>query len=171
MNARPKATIDSFSCLYLLNTGRDHQDHWDAADITTTGSSLPGLIVYSVTMESTEEDKKPAAALAEEEGDSDEELEGMDVADVDEEKEDDAVAAEADDDDAAADAADDPEETTALAKDDEEEMEEARKERLELMAAESRMAVPPQSKAANVGEQLNYLLAQSEVFAHFLAGT
>jgi hypothetical protein len=41
-------------------------------------------------MESTtEEEKKPAAAAAEEEGDSDVELEGMDVDDVDEEKEDD----------------------------------------------------------------------------------
>lgn len=43
----------------------------------------------------------------------------------------------------------------------------ARRERMELIAAESKKIQPPATKQ----EQLDYLMAQSDVFAHFLAGT
>ena len=45
-------------------------------------------------------------------------------------------------------------------------IEAARKERMELLAAESKKIQPPATKQ----EQLDYLMAQSDVFAHFLAG-
>jgi hypothetical protein len=62
----------------------------------------------------------------------------------------------------------DEEETTKLATKDHDEMEAARIERMELMAAEHNQVAAP--TGASVEEQLQYLLGQSEVFAHFLAG-
>ena len=60
-----------------------------------------------------------------------------------------------------------------LAKQETAEMEEARKERMELIAAEQKKIANanPNQGAATKEEKLNYLLSQSEVFAHFLAGT
>jgi SWI/SNF-related matrix-associated actin-dependent regulator of chromatin subfamily A member 5 len=58
------------------------------------------------------------------------------------------------------------------AKEDHDEMEEARRERMELMAAEQqKVAAAAMNENASAAEKLEYLLAQSEVFAHFLAGT
>lgn len=54
-----------------------------------------------------------------------------------------------------------------LANQDDIEMEETRKERMELMAAETKSAVLPD----NAQGRFEYLMQQSEVFAHFLAGT
>ena len=56
---------------------------------------------------------------------------------------------------------------TDLAKQDDLEMEETRKERMELMAAETKSAVLPDHAQG----RFEYLMQQSEVFAHFLAGT
>ena len=121
-------------------------------------------------MASTTEDAKMANA----DDDSDVEMEGMDL-DGDEEVVDDEESNEED----TADAADDTaavasnEDGEALEAEDDEEVEEAHKEQQELMAAEAKKIAAPsaETKAANVGEQLEYLLNQSEVFAHFLAGT
>lgn len=51
-------------------------------------------------------------------------------------------------------------------------MEEARKERMELIAAEQKKLakVMPNKEKVTKEEKLRYLLSQSEVFAHFLAG-
>ena len=57
---------------------------------------------------------------------------------------------------------------------DQDELETAHRERMELMAAERKRAAeeaPNDDGTASVGEKLQFLLAQSEVFAHFLAGT
>jgi SWI/SNF-related matrix-associated actin-dependent regulator of chromatin subfamily A member 5 len=57
--------------------------------------------------------------------------------------------------------------TEDLANQDDLEMEETRKERMELMAAETQSAVLPDDAQG----RFEYLMQQSEVFAHFLAGT
>ncbi len=57
-----------------------------------------------------------------------------------------------------------------LAKNEARELDAARKERLELIAAEQKKIRAPQEGAATKEDKLNYLLSQSEVFAHFLAG-
>ena len=119
-------------------------------------------------MESSKENSPPRN---DEEGDSDVEIEGMDM----EEDEDDAVASEppqdTEEEKVVSNAAEhEAEEGSNLASEDEHELEAARKERMELMAEERKKTIPEQSKAASVEEQLEYLLAQSEVFAHFLAG-
>ena len=62
------------------------------------------------------------------------------------------------------------EETDALATEDAKEMEEARKEQMELMAAERKKEEATASQATDIGDRFGYLMAQSEVFAHFLAG-
>lgn len=100
--------------------------------------------------------------------DSDIELEGVDL-DDDEPVEDDLAELEKvsmanveDNDDDIAD---------ERAHEDHDEYEEARKERMELMASEAKqVSAPGPSKKASAEEQLEYLLGQSEVFAHFLAG-
>lgn len=52
-----------------------------------------------------------------------------------------------------------------------EELEAARKERLELLAAErGKLLANNEREPATVEGQLDYLLQQSDVFAHFLAG-
>jgi len=99
-------------------------------------------------------------SLQEEEA-SDVELQGMDMGNDDE--------IEADDEEDVADTL----VTTHTPQDDDnehkdhEEMEQAHKERAELMAAEKGKA---QEAPASVEGKLQYLLAQSDVFAHFLAG-
>jgi SWI/SNF-related matrix-associated actin-dependent regulator of chromatin subfamily A member 5 len=99
---------------------------------------------------------------------SDVELQGVEL-DVDEEPEEDtqladllpaATAASKEDEDAIA----------ALENADHNEMEEARKERMELVAAEAKKVLAGQ-KPATVQESLEYLMSQSDVFAHFLAGS
>lgn len=55
----------------------------------------------------------------------------------------------------------------SIANQDDIEMEETRKERMELMAAETQSAVLP----SDAQGRFEYLMQQSEVFAHFLAGT
>jgi SWI/SNF-related matrix-associated actin-dependent regulator of chromatin subfamily A member 5 len=117
-----------------------------------------------------EEDSKPAALDAD---DSDVELTGMDMEDDDD---DEAPLAAADDDDAAMTAAgggSEPENeqaVTDMATQEAVELEEARKERMELAAAEA-ASIKQNMTAANPQERLQYLMAQSEVFAHFLAGS
>jgi hypothetical protein len=73
----------------------------------------------------------------------------------------------------------DDERMTALLSAEAQEMEEAKKERAELMSAElAAAAVAPaegqeqhaNQAAATPQQRLEYLIAQSEVFAHFLAG-
>jgi hypothetical protein len=100
---------------------------------------------------------------------SDVELEGMDV-DEDEEQlgdedEDDGIPQVA----AAVSAVAPPSPAVDKTLHDEElrDLEAARRERMELLAAESKKIQPPATKQ----EQLDYLMAQSDVFAHFLAGT
>ena len=67
---------------------------------------------------------------------------------------------------------DDDQENDDLAKLEAEELEEARKERMELMASEQKklLSSAPNQGDASKEDKLNYLLSQSEVFAHFLAG-
>ncbi len=98
---------------------------------------------------------------------SDVELEGMDV-DEDEEQlgdedEDDGIAQVA----AAAVIPPSPAVDKTLHDEELRDLEAARRERMELLAAESKKIQPPATKQ----EQLDYLMAQSDVFAHFLAGT
>ena len=126
------------------------------------------------------ESRKPPAEDAD--GDSDIELEGVDLDDdvpMDEEEEEVAALGtnadggkrdngEGHDDDDAAAVEDEREH------EDHDEYEEARKERMELMASEAKQVAAtsgPSLTKASVEEQLQYLLGQSEVFAHFLAGT
>ena len=133
------------------------------------------------TMNDTEEDKKPAAKMTTEDdnGDtSDVEIEGLDLDDDkeagDDEGDDDD---DDDDDDEMANAEAVPESPTKEAPIDEElqhhleeeeaqEMEEARKERMELMKTTVAEDAP-----ATAADKLNFLLGQSEVFAHFMAGS
>ena len=114
-----------------------------------------------------ENDKK---TMTEEE--SDVELEGVDMS-GDEEMEDAERQSTAEHSHASDNNVSEPEGEvpTELEREDHDETEAARNERMELMAAEAQKTMPTQSKAANMAEQLEYLLAQSEVFAHFLAGT
>ena len=57
-----------------------------------------------------------------------------------------------------------------LADEEAEELEEARRERVELMAAEREAIAQDEGGGDEPDSKLQYLLAQSEVFAHFLAG-
>jgi SNF2 family DNA or RNA helicase len=58
---------------------------------------------------------------------------------------------------------------TADSVDESAELEAARKEQAELFAAEKRLSTYSTSETAQ--DRLNYLLSQSDVFAHFLAGS
>jgi hypothetical protein len=114
------------------------------------------------------DDKPPAKDDYED--DSDVEIEGMDLDDGDEEEEvfdasNDADAEEPLVEDEAAD------EKEKLANEDHDEMEAAKRERIELMEAERKQVAAPDENSSSAEERLQYLLAQSEVFAHFLAGT
>jgi len=106
--------------------------------------------------------------------DSDVELEGMDLEGDDGDGDDNA---DVDMEPAAAttgspDAEDDKEVIDKLATEDQDELEAAHRERTELMAAE-RKKVDAVTDDSNVTmeNKLQYLLSQSEVFAHFLAGS
>ena len=104
-----------------------------------------------------------------EDEDSDVDLEGMDLDGDDEEME------ETVDDDDSPDYADEAaagneEAIDKLATEDHDELEAAKRERMELMESERKQVIAPDSTSASASEQLQYLLAQSEVFAHFLAG-
>ena len=124
-------------------------------------------------MNAEEETTKPAATNDEE---SDVELSGMDLDGIEEEGGDDS--SKEDDGDVAMKDGKEPspvqsdEEDVKHAKEDHDEMEEARREQLELMEAErNKVAAPDLGESASASEKLEYLLGQSEVFAHFLAGT
>ncbi|MGK3743157.1 MAG: hypothetical protein ACI8RD_014232 [Bacillariaceae sp.] len=107
--------------------------------------------------------------------DSDVEMEGMDLESDDEVADTDpvdGVDAPTDDNDNTSNAREEVNEK--LATEDQDELEAAHKERMELMTAERKKvaeAAPNDDGTASVGEKLQFLLAQSEVFAHFLAGT
>ena len=122
--------------------------------------------------------------------DSDVELEGMDLegADGDDDNDgdgdgdndgdgdgDDNADADVDMEPAAAtaDSSDDKETTEKLATEDQDELEAAHRERTELMAAERKKVAEPANDDGEVSmeNKLQYLLSQSEVFAHFLAGS
>lgn len=115
-------------------------------------------------------------AGTEDDNTSDVELEGVDL-DGDEGVEDDDVGGG---EDVEMDAAD-GEDTEQMETEDHDELEAARRERSELMAAEQRQGGTTVEEAAtgrrnddsstSMEEKLTYLLAQSDVFAHFLAGT
>lgn len=65
----------------------------------------------------------------------------------------------------------DDEENEELAQEELKELEEVRKERQELIAAEQKQLasmIPPKATAE---DRLRFLMAQSDVFAHFLAGS
>mmetsp|Transcript_21971 Transcript_21971/g.52054 ORF Transcript_21971/g.52054 Transcript_21971/m.52054 type:complete len:1148 (-) Transcript_21971:417-3860(-) len=139
-------------------------------------------------LETTE--SEPAASTASDDNDSDMELEGMDLEGDDEiaddNDNDNGDTADGDVDMAAATAVSPSDETAAtpvasadedkLAHDDRDELEAARKERKELMAAERKKVLQSGNANANADgpsmeDKLQYLLSQSEVFAHFLAGS
>lgn len=65
----------------------------------------------------------------------------------------------------------DDEDEAALAKKELEELEEARRERMELMAAEQKELAKQMPSKATAQDRMNYIMAQSDVFAHFLAGS
>jgi hypothetical protein len=124
----------------------------------------------------------PAAVNTEDtEDSSDVELEGMDVDDStphDSTVEDTAMIVDAEDEvlhnESDTHNNDNPHDHVNTEVDDREaqELEEARKERQELMAAEQKKIAQQQRTQgpATAQERLDYILAQSDVFAHFLAG-
>lgn len=65
------------------------------------------------------------------------------------------------------------EETNKLALEEAKELEAARKERMELLAAEQKKLAEKVANqgAATLEDKFQYLVSQSDVFAHFLAGT
>lgn len=142
-------------------------------------------------MADNEDDKKlPAASKMKEDDtnnnneDSDVELEGMDLDGLDDTNHDDEDDDDIDDDAAAAIRDDSPnheKEDIQHEQEDLQELEAARKERMELMAEELKREKElqekqqQQSSTATTTEvdpmsKFQYLIGQSEVFAHFLAG-
>ena len=101
---------------------------------------------------------------------SDVELEGVDM-NADEAEEE--PAEDDEEEDLAAQApAEDEAAIAALESANHQEMEEARKERMELMAAEAKeVNQKGGAKPSTPQETLDYLMQQSDVFAHFLAGS
>jgi SWI/SNF-related matrix-associated actin-dependent regulator of chromatin subfamily A member 5 len=79
-------------------------------------------------------------------------------------------AAPPEDEQAAVESSKDDEQEAALAEAELEELEAAKVERMELMAAEQ-SEIAKQHPQATVEDRLQYLVAQSDVFAHFLAGS
>lgn len=118
-------------------------------------------------------DNKEEKKLRKEDDDSDCEIEGMDMEGDDEEMEVDDVAESNECDDVSPDGNDrDDEATKKLAQAEHDEMEAAKEEQMELMEAErKRVAANFDASSSSKEGQLQYLLAQSEVFAYFLAGT
>lgn len=120
-----------------------------------------------------EETKTDPAADDGSETEEEVELEGMDMDGIDNADDDDDATEDEDMEDVATAAVveeEKEEEVTALQKDDAAELEAAKRERMELLAAEQKKA---QTKDAPVDpqEKFAYLLSQSDVFAHFLAGS
>jgi SWI/SNF-related matrix-associated actin-dependent regulator of chromatin subfamily A member 5 len=133
-------------------------------------------------MEATRPDRESRMSLetddsANDNGDSDVEYDGMDVDDgVDDAEEkagsndlEDTYNDDDDDDEGGDDDVD--QEIEALADEEAKDLEEARRERMELMAAEQAKMSLENNKATTPQERLEYLIAQSEAFAHFLAGS
>ena len=120
----------------------------------------------------TEGDKESTPAVPADDNESDVELEGMDLegddgdandsGDVDMEQEPTTTAEEAD-----------AEDNDKLAHEDQDELEAAHREQKELMLAEQKKAAEQHSNqsSASMAEKLQYLISQSDVFAHFLAGS
>lgn len=101
---------------------------------------------------------------------SDVEITGMEL---DDDEEEDQVEDE-EEVDVAAKTTDNDDEDDALANEEAEELEQARQERLELMQSEKEKIQGKDREhqaAATPAERLEYLVAQSDVFAHFLAGS
>lgn len=156
---------------------------WFAKESALVGLSSNYCIPKAIlTMSNEDEEKKPAALankeLGDEEETSDVELEGLDLDDDGDEDDGDDDGKDVIMTDAAGAAAapgspsskgrgggeDDPERENKLQEEEAQEMEEARKERMELMAA-AREKVPQ-----GASSKMDFLLEQSEVFAHFMAG-
>jgi hypothetical protein len=118
----------------------------------------------------------PEGSPKEDDDQSDVELEGMDMEGVEDEDDadgnndvemDGAVANDAD-------AKSDENDTEALQAEDAEELEAAKRERMELLAAEKRKAAGGHlegAKTLDPRDRFDFLVAQSDVFAHFLAGS
>jgi hypothetical protein len=135
---------------------------------TKTRITSTTLTMAPVNEDNEDDEKKMAAA--DDADDSDVELEGMDLEGLDEPAGDDDLD-EADKLSNADVMEDDDDKGSQLAHEDHDELEAAKNERMELMAAEAKMIADAPLGKASVEEQLQYLLGQSEVFAHFLAGT
>ncbi len=104
--------------------------------------------------------------------DSDVELEGMDLEGDDGDADDSGdVDMEEGPVSAAQDTAAEDEATDKLAHEDQDELEAAHRERKELMLMEQKEVAAPDTSNASMGDKLQYLIAQSDVFAHFLAGS
>lgn len=121
------------------------------------------------TMSDKDEDRKPAAT--EDEEGSDVEIEGLDLDDDKEADDDDEMAnAEAVPGSPAKEAPVDDERQHQLEEEEAQEMEAARTERLELLQAAA-AAEDKEEGSTKAADKLDYLLGQSEVFAHFMAGS
>lgn len=135
----------------------------------TVGQENRSTTIPALTMSSKANEEKPSAGAEE---DSDVEIEGIDMEGIGEEQ--------ADGDDGDSMDVDQPEQTPDDKLDaeqenqDAEELEEARRERLELLESEKQKeeeSAVAEQKAPDMGSKLEYLVQQSDVFAHFLAGT
>jgi len=131
---------------------------------SSMGNATEGMeVVPSKDVESKDDDEG-----------SDVEIEGLDLEDDEEgeeEEKDEGSTEETMQVDETTSENEDDEKTNELQKQEIEELEEARKERMELMAAEQTKIALGNQGAATKEDRLRYLLAQSDVFAHFLAGS
>lgn len=135
--------------------------------ITVQSNKILLLLLGGVLPNFTTKDDKLTMAVNDDEADtSDVELEGMDV-----DEEEDGIEDDVEEDiivsGAAVAAPMSPAVDKKLHDAEQRDLDAARRERMELIAAESKKIQPPATKQ----EQLDYLMAQSDVFAHFLAGT
>lgn len=119
-----------------------------------------------------EQESSTMAANKDDDNDSDVELEGMDLEGDDGDADD---SADVDMEEPSAEAEPETEATEKLAHDDQDELEAAHRERKELMAAEQKKAASQFNDTgmsnATMQQKLQYLISQSDVFAHFLAGS
>ena len=127
------------------------------------------------TMSTAGENQESSAMAAnkDEENDSDVELEGMDL-EGDDGDADDVEMEEPASANAGADSQPEmeTEATAKLATEDQDELEAAHRERKELMVAEQAALMNnDDSGSASMEQKLQYLISQSDVFAHFLAGS
>jgi hypothetical protein len=122
--------------------------------------------------EPEEDCKKPAAVPhANDDANGDDDDSDVELTGVDMDGDDDDAMAVAEDEDVDVNLSDVKETEQGveeLAAQEADEINEARKERMELAAAEAKSG---QYTTADPQERLQYLMAQSEVFAHFLAGS